>query len=592
MKFGITSDAEAVLKAIDATQAVIQFKPDGTIVSANRLFLDLMGYQAHEVVGQHHRIFIDEAMADSEQYRQFWHQLAAGKANTATFRRRAKGGRDVWIRATYTPIMRRGKVQRVIKFATDVTEQMLANAEAESQIEAVRRVQAVIEFELDGTVITANDNFLELMGYQLAELSGQHHRVFVDPDEAKSQDYQRFWQSLRRGEHHTAEFRRLTKDGSEVWIYATYNPIRDADNRVIKVIKFATDITAEVRKRQQFRRLSLVADETDNAVLITDAQRRIVYVNPGFSRMTGYSAEQSLGYKPGDILVGRNTSEVTRQQIGEELDAQRPFYQEIEVHRSDAQPIWVSATVNPVFDPTTKAHSGFVAILADITEVKVKALEAQTRFAVINETNVLIEWSRHGELLALNDYLQRSRGIDRDTLVKALATWEDYLDDHQRQSLLDGHSVKLDLSIAVGQQQVGIGATLTAMRNGQGEIIKVILYGTDISERMKVVQTSEAVMGQLLQSGENINRMVSSINGIADQTNLLALNAAIEAARAGEAGRGFAVVADEVRSLAAKAGASASEIDQVVSKNQQLLGALSATLNDLSGERTVTNQDQ
>lgn len=587
MTFGITSDSGAVLKAIDSSQAVIQFKPDGTIITANALFLDLMGYRLDEVAGKHHRLFVESGVAASAEYKEFWADLAAGNARTDTFSRQTKDGSEVWIRATYTPVIRGGKVRRIIKFATDVTAEVMVSAEAKSQLDALSQVQAIIEFKLDGTIVSANENFLHLMGYGLHEIEGQHHRIFVDKAEASSRDYQAFWEALRHGQHKTAEFKRITKDGSEVWIHATYKPIHDAQNRVVKVIKFASDITAEVRKREQFRMLSLVADETDNAVIITDAQRRILYVNPGFSRMTGYSPEQSLDRKPSEILVGANTNATTRERIRGELNSCRPFYDEVEVHRSDDSPIWVSATVNPVFDPQTKKHTGFVAIMADITDVKVKALESQTRFAVINETNVLIEWSRNGELLALNDYLQQSRGLSRELLERSLSSWENYLDDKQHHDLLEGQSVKLEMAITVGQQEVGIGATFTAMRDSQGEVTKVILYGTDISERMKVVQTSEAVMGQLLQSGENINRMVSSINAIAEQTNLLALNAAIEAARAGEAGRGFAVVADEVRSLAAKAGSSASEIDLVVSKNQQLLTALSATLNDLSGERST-----
>ncbi|PVY77546.1 PAS domain S-box-containing protein [Tamilnaduibacter salinus] len=220
--FGASSGAGAVLKAIKSTQAVVQFKPDGTIIDANTLFLDLLGYQREEVVGRHHSLFVTDAEANSAEYRSFWSALAGGKAQTAEFKRITKSGQPVWIQASYTPIVERGRVTRVIKFASDITDKKLSQADNESQIAAIHRAQAVIEFDLDGTILTANDNFLNLLGYRLEEVQGQHHRIFVDPDEARSPAYRQFWDDLRQGRFQTADYRRITKSlspatGSVAW---------------------------------------------------------------------------------------------------------------------------------------------------------------------------------------------------------------------------------------------------------------------------------------------------------------------------------------------------------------------------------------
>ena len=580
---GLSSSADNIVAAINATQAVIQFSLDGVIQSANDNFLNVMGYDRNEVVGKHHSMFVEPADAQSEQYRMFWQKLREGHSQTAEFKRITKSGQDVWIQATYTPIKKHGRVERVIKFATDITEQVLMRANLQSQISAIHKAQAVIEFNLDGSIISANDNFLNLMGYSLNEVAGKHHRIFVPDEEAASQAYQQFWQTLRGGEYQTAEYRRLAKGGKEVWIHATYNPIKTPDGKVFKIIKFASDITNEVRQRAEFRLLSMVANETDNAVIISDNNRLIQYVNRGFQRMTGFSANEVLGHKAKEFLIGPRTNAETYSRMEAELNAPNAFYDEIEIHCKDDSTLWISVTSNPVVNSQGK-HSGYIAILADITDVKTAAIESETRLETIGQSQLMIEWAVAGNVTAVNDYPNKMPGVSAAQFNSAVRSWRDYLSEANTQILLQGNSVTQELNFTLEQKDIWIGGTFSAVKDPYGNIAKIILYGTDITERLLVVKQSDKVMAELIKSGASINNMVSAINAIADQTNLLALNAAIEAARAGDAGRGFSVVADEVRNLAAKAGTSASEINTVVSKNQTLLQDLAMTLNTLNSK--------
>ena len=249
---GTAFELEAVYAAIKRSQAVIEFTPDGEILTANELFLNVMGYRLEEIVGKHHSLFADPAYTRSPAYKQFWETLRRGEFQAAEYKRIGKGGKEVWIQASYNPIFDpRGQVVKVIKFATDVTEQKLRNADYQGQIEAIGKSQAVIEFNMDGTIRTANENFLGAMGYSLAEIQGKHHRMFVDPAYAKSGEYAAFWETLRRGEYQAAEYKRIGKGGREVWIQASYNPILDLNGAPVKVVKYATDITDQVHRREQ-----------------------------------------------------------------------------------------------------------------------------------------------------------------------------------------------------------------------------------------------------------------------------------------------------------------------------------------------------
>ncbi len=263
----LNGNSQSILDALGRSQAMIEFKPDGTILTANENFLGAVGYSLEEIQGQHHRMFVDPAYANSNEYKSFWSDLADGKFNAAEFQRFGKGGNEIWIQASYNPVINKsGKVVRVVKIATDITEQKLRIADIEGQINAINRSQAVIHFELDGTILDANENFTGAVGYSLSEIKGQHHRMFVDPSYAASSEYRQFWEELAQGKFKADEFKRFGKGGNEIWIQASYNPIFDAAGRPFKVVKFATDITEQVMERQRRAETQAKIDDDLKAV--------------------------------------------------------------------------------------------------------------------------------------------------------------------------------------------------------------------------------------------------------------------------------------------------------------------------------------
>jgi methyl-accepting chemotaxis protein len=268
------TEALARLAAIDKSQAVIEFDLDGTILTANANFLQTMGYALAEIQGKHHGMFVEAAYRDSAEYRAFWAKLGHGEYQAAQFKRIGKGGKEVWIEASYNPILGRdGKPFKVVKFATDVTAQKLEYTDLRGQVDAIRKSQAVIEFKLDGTILTANQGFLNATGYTLAEIQGQHHGMFVDPAFRASAEYRQFWDALKRGEFQAAQFKRIAKGGKEIWIEASYKPILDLNGRPYKVVKLATDITAQVNLLSNFKTLiDRNFGEIDGAIERSSAQ--------------------------------------------------------------------------------------------------------------------------------------------------------------------------------------------------------------------------------------------------------------------------------------------------------------------------------
>ncbi|WP_417824092.1 methyl-accepting chemotaxis protein [Thalassospira lucentensis] len=423
--FGAGNDDGHIIDAIKRSQGTIEFTMDGNILTANKNFLSLLGYELEEVKGKHHSMFVDPEYAKSPEYREFWERLATGEFFTAEFHRFGKGGKDVWIQATYCPVLNKhGKPYKVFKVASDVTDQKRQKADYAGQIEAIGKSQAVIEFDMDGKILTANQNFLDAMGYTLAEVQGKHHQIFVDQAYAKSPEYTKFWETLRSGKYMSAEYQRFGKGGKEVWIQASYNPIIDMNGRPFKVVKYATDVTAEKLRAADYAG-QIEAIGKSQAVISFEMDGTIIDANDNFLN--------AMGYKLAD-LKGRNHSMCVDPEYAK-TDAYKAFwaalrrgeYQSGEFKRmgKGGKDVWISASYNPVFDMNGRPFK-VVKYASDVTKqvmtrttaeelaegssasAEAVASASEEMLAAIQE----ISESMHRSQIAVNDIVAKSEMAD------------------------------------------------------------------------------------------------------------------------------------------------------------------------------------
>ena len=369
-------NARAQAAAISKSQAVIEFNLDGTIITANPNFLAAIGYSLDEIKGKHHSMFVEPATRDSSAYREFWARLNQGEFQAAQYKRLGKGGKEIWIQASYNPIFDgKGKPFKVIKFATDITAQKIQGMEDAGKIAAMSRAQAVIEFNMDGTIVTANENFLGAMGYSLAEIQGKHHSVFVTPADRDSAAYREFWAGLNRGEFQAAEYKRLGKGGKEVWILATYNPILNEAGKPFKVVKFATDVTEQKMKvLDSDGQISAIGKS--QAVIEFNMDGTIRFANQNFLNAMGYTLGEIQGKHHGMFVEQSERNSPAYREFWEALN--RGQYQSAEYKRiaRGSREIWIQASYNPILDLNGKPFK-VVKYATDITAQAVGRQKAE-----------------------------------------------------------------------------------------------------------------------------------------------------------------------------------------------------------------------
>ena len=566
---------EAQFEAISRAYVVVEFTATGEIIWANEKYLQLMECSLAEIQGRHHSMFAPQSESTSASQADFWKRLRAGMYEQGRYKQVSKTGKEVWLSAVYAPVKgSNGELREVLLTAIDVTEQEKEAAYARAVLTAINAVQAEITFDPKGNILSANQNFLDAMGYTLDEIKGRHHRIFVRESERRSPEYRQFWEDIGNGESQQGEFCRVAKRGHEVWIQAAYTPIRDSSGVVIRVVKFASDITDMVKLRNEAELLSLVVNQTSNSVIITNAQGEIEYTNPGFTQMTGYEKDEVLGKKPGSFLQGPCTDIKTIERLRKKIRAGEIIYEEILNYSKSGEKYWVSLAINPIMDSSGQLQR-FVAIQAEITATKIRAVEQRTKLAAIGTISAVATWAGWDDTPHISDFM-RDSGVCTDVSPSA------FLSPDEQEVLNSGSTIKKMCKWPlVSGESLWLDAVLLGIREFGGPLSKIILFGTDTSSRVHAVERTKRTLQDVLASSREIAQSLKVIDGIASQTNLLALNATIEAARAGEAGRGFEVVATEVKALAGRSAESAREIGEGLKRNEATVAALDRDLSAL-----------
>jgi len=535
-----TTDLKGQIAALHRVQAVIEFELDGTIISANDNFLNALGYTLEEIQGRHHSMFVDEGFRASPEYREFWSRLNRGEFQAGEFKRYGKGGKEIWIQASYNPVLdAEGKPYKVVKFATDITAQKLKNADYAGQLAAIGKAQAVIEFNLDGTVITANDNFLNTLGYSLSEIQGRHHGMFADEAYRQSAEYKEFWARLNRGEFQAGEYKRIGKGGKEIWIQASYNPILNADGKPFKVVKFATDITAaKIRNADYAGQIAAIGKS--QAVIEFNMDGTIITANENFLAGLGYALDEIKGRHHGMFVEDSYRQSGEYKEFWAKLN--RGEYQAGEYKRFTkvGKEIWIQASYNPIVNADGKVYK-VVKFASDITAA-VKSRHAMAMILEKVNSSASTLGSSAEELTAVSTQMA-SNADETSSQANVVSAASEQVSKNVQ-------------TVATGVEEMS--ASIREIAGNASEAARVA------QQAVVVAESTNDTMTKLGESSGEIGKVIKVITSIAEQTNLLALNATIEAARAGEAGKGFAVVANEVKELAKETAKATEDIGQKI----------------------------
>lgn len=560
-----TKEVEAKMEALDRSQAVIEFDLSGKIQDANENFLKTVGYDLKDIQGQHHKMFVEPGYEKTPEYREFWAKLNRGEYDSAEYKRVGKGGKEVWIRATYNPVLNdKGQPFKVVKFATDITDEKMSEADQGGQITAINKAQAVIHFDLNGNILDANENFLKTTGYSLEEIRGKHHRMFVDPEYANSAEYQNFWRKLRSGEFDAGEYKRFGKGGNEVWIQASYNPIFDSNGKPFKVAKFATDIT---KQKLEYADSSgqLSAINKAQAVIHFDMNGNILDANDNFLGALGYRLDEIKGQHHRMFVEPAFGN--SREYADFWAALNRGEYQQAEYKRlgKGGREVWIQASYNPIFDMSGKPFK-VVKYATDITgriharkeaatSSEETMMSVQTVATAAEElTASVAEISRNTQQLkaAMEQIHAKTKSTDEDTTKLAQAT----KDMDQIVGMINSIAGQINLlalnatieSARAGEAGRGFAVVAGEVKNLAGQTATATKRISDeIKQVQEVVNKVVGALGEISHTVDSVNEMVGSTAAAIEEQGLVSKEISSNMQKAAE---GVSSINDKIAKIA------------------------------------------